>query len=1024
MRHISSLLGLVGIALVLALSCWTGPANALSVALPPMKQPPPQWLPPTVSVSTQGMQSVHLRRVDLRTEIFAGQARTQVEMVLFNPNGRVLEGELQFPLQEGQTVTGFALDVNGQMREAAAVPKAKGQEIFEDIRRRRVDPGLLETTANNQYKLRVYPIPANGERRVRLTVMETLANAQSAKGKTPATVQWRWPMVFSSPVETLNVSVEVIGQARDTVQMVRGPAGTNVAEQWNGTRVSLVKRQWAGSPRAAEWLQLAIAHTDKPQVLVSEWAGTRYFTGQLAFKDEPVRRPAPKHLALVWDASGSSAAQQRVLPALDAYFRSLPGPVRVSLLVVRNQVEPVRSFSAGPQSWGELADALRAEAHDGSSNLDNLPIPSDADTTLMVTDGLMTDGQRLLNYTHTAPVLVLNGSATADVPRLRQLAERTGGAYADTTTLTPQEAIAPLLWHGWRIASLHSLAATQLVAPQASVQAGRLSLAGVLDDASARVELRLKHPSGRTRTLVLEVRGDKPTQDRWPAQQWATWRSVQLAENPQLHSAQLQKLVAMHGLVGPNSSLIVLEQAADYVRYELPAPAELEAEVARLQSAGLAQRTQTRKAHMETMVAQFAQRQTWWDTDFAARALELAKPPPASAQVALGNAAPQQPAPPIIIPRAAPASVPAPAAMPAPPAPLPSVAPRAAPPPPPPAPAAVAAAPARPQSLQSDSGARKETATSTASTISLQAWQPNAPYLKRLQSTASPALYGVYLDERVNHAQSSAFYLDVASLFMERGQQALGLRILSNLAEMNLENRQLLRLYGYRLTQAGRGDLAAPVFARVGVLAPNEPQSWRDLGLALAEIGKPQEAVDALWEVVSKPWNTRFEGAAMIALAELNAIAATANARSLGSVSLSHIDPRLVRNLPLDLRVTLAWDTDDTDIDLWVTDPKGEKASYSNRLTSLGGAMSPDARGGYGPEEFALKQAAPGTYILQAEFFGDRQQVLTGGTTVMVRVSTAFGTPQWKDQWMTLRLNAGREIARVGEVIVEKRQGP
>jgi Ca-activated chloride channel family protein len=234
---------------------------------------------------------------------------------------------------------------------------------------------------------------------------------------------------------------------------------------------------------------------------------------------------------------------------------------------------------------------------------------------------------------------------------------------------------------------------------------------------------------------------------------------------------------------------------------------------------------------------------------------------------------------------------------------------------------------------------------------------------------------------------------------------------------MNLENRQLLRLYAYRLQQARRPDLAVAVFERVSELAPNEPQSWRDLGLALAESGQPQRGINALWEVVSRPWNGRFSGAPMIALAELNAMAAQASVAG-EPLDLSRVDTRLRRNLPLALRVVMAWDTNDTDIDLWVTDPNGERASYANCLTFQGGAMSPDATGGYGPEEYSLKSAKPGKYRIDAQFYGERQQVLSAGTTVMVRVTTGFGTPQAKDEWTSVRLANGREVARIAEVEV------
>jgi hypothetical protein len=269
----------------------------------------------------------------------------------------------------------------------------------------------------------------------------------------------------------------------------------------------------------------------------------------------------------------------------------------------------------------------------------------------------------------------------------------------------------------------------------------------------------------------------------------------------------------------------------------------------------------------------------------------------------------------------------------------------------------------------------------------------------------------MYLDERESHRTSTAFFLDVADLLFARGERMLALRVLSNLAEMNLEDRHILRVLGYRLLQAGDATAALPVFRKVRELSPNEPQSHRDLGLAYAATGQTQKAVDALYEVVSRPWHGRFPEVELIALAELNAIAATASQRP----DLSRIDARLTRNLPVDLRAVLTWDADNTDIDLWVTDPNGEKAFYGNRLTYQGGRMSADFTGGYGPEEFSLKAAKPGKYRIEAQFFGHRQQLVAGATTLQVRLTTRFGTATAKEQLVTLRLKGGRDTVLVGE---------
>ena len=232
---------------------------------------------------------------------------------------------------------------------------------------------------------------------------------------------------------------------------------------------------------------------------------------------------------------------------------------------------------------------------------------------------------------------------------------------------------------------------------------------------------------------------------------------------------------------------------------------------------------------------------------------------------------------------------------------------------------------------------------------------------------------------------------------------------------MELENRHILRILGYRLMQAGQARLAIPVFARVLELAPNEPQSYRDLGLAYAADQQWQKAVDHLHDVVIRPWHGRFPEIELTALDELNAIVATAGT----PVDVSRFDKRLLRNLPVDLRVVLSWDADNTDIDLWVTDPNGEKAYYGNRFTYQGGRMSMDYTGGYGPETFSLKQAKPGKYKVEANFYGHNQQIVAGATTLQLKLTTRFGTREQQEQTVTLRLKGRSEVVQVGEFEVK-----
>ncbi|MDR1581604.1 MAG: DUF2135 domain-containing protein, partial [Synergistaceae bacterium] len=269
--------------------------------------------------------------------------------------------------------------------------------------------------------------------------------------------------------------------------------------------------------------------------------------------------------------------------------------------------------------------------------------------------------------------------------------------------------------------------------------------------------------------------------------------------------------------------------------------------------------------------------------------------------------------------------------------------------------------------------------------------------------------------ERPDYENSVPFFIDVSYQLSGRGFEELSLRVLSNLAEMNLENRQILRVLGYRLLETGKAEQAVVIFRRVLALAGDEPQSYRDLALAQDAAGDKQSAVDNLYNVVERDFERGFPGIETIALAEMNAIIAS----SPKPLDTSKIDPRLIGNYPLDLRVVLTWDTDNTDIDLHVTDPNGEEAFYGAPLSYQGGRVSPDNTVGYGPEEYSLKKAKPGVYRVEVNFYANGAQLISDATTVQLDFFTHYGEKNQKKESVTMRLREAKDRIFVGEFEVK-----
>ncbi len=115
-----------------------------------------------------------------------------------------------------------------------------------------------------------------------------------------------------------------------------------------------------------------------------------------------------------------------------------------------------------------------------------------------------------------------------------------------------------------------------------------------------------------------------------------------------------------------------------------------------------------------------------------------------------------------------------------------------------------------------------------------------------------------------------------------------------------------------------------------------------------------------------------------------------------------------------DVHVTLTWDTDGTDVDLWVFDAAGEKCFYSHKQTACGGSLDTDVTDGFGPETFTLSHAPAGRYRVAAHFY-------SGGSPTLCRVTLVLrqGTPEEERKTRTFLLHHEGELHEVCEFFFE-----
>jgi len=996
-----------------ALAC-AGATLAFAQPSPPVSQPisppvtPPIWRPPVLQV--QGAeQPIRLASLQLDVEVSGGAAQTRVQMVFFNPNPRILEGKLQFPLAPGQVVSGFALDVDGKLRAAVPVEKARAQQVFEDIARRRVDPGLLETTVGNNYELRIYPLLPGRTRTVELRIVE------------PASSRLQVPLAYGDRVENVAVALRVPGATSAPELIAPAALGLRFERAPGGGYAAQATLANATLPK--EPIALRVPTGTGAAVAVEPRGGNVYFTLELPVPRQTATRPLPRSVQIVWDASGSGARRRidRELALLDAYFAAVRDTT-VTLVRVADVAAPPQTFAVRGGEWRALRRSIEATIYDGASNLGAVRHDGVSQEALWFSDGLANYGAPW-RLAFPVPVYAINSAASSAPAALQALADATGGRSIDLQTATRQGAVDALLRRGSELVGIDAVGARDVVVESQSVAAGRLVAAGILTGDAAEVTVRVRDAAGAVTTRVVAVQARGATSSL-AALQWARLTLASLEGEARTNKMRIREIGKRFGLATRETSLLVLEQVDDYVRNDIEPPPELRAAYDRIAATVAKRRADSDAQRLAQVVRRFEARIAWWNRDFPKGDLPppiaIAKAQPATAAVAdaVGAlSAPQEAFKQqaqrneMISERKDERAATRPQNAAAPATPSPSV-----------------------QMFAAREGADRDGSTatiarakkaidgvgseSTSIAIALTPAANASAAIQRLQDARSDEWTRIYLDERRANESNVGFFLDVADFFLAKGDRELraqGLRALSNLAELDLQNRQVLRLLAYRLQQAGETQAALPILERVVELAPNEPQSHRDLGLALADAGQPQQAVDRLYKVVTGAWDARFADIELIALTELNAVVDKAH-RDGKPVDTGAIDPRLLRNLPVDVRVVLAWDADNTDVDLHVFDPNGEEVFYGHNLSYQGGTITRDATGGYGPEEFALKIAKPGKYRVVANFFGHRQQVLTTGTGLMLWFSSGHGTAAQQDRRTTVRVKSERgERVAVGE---------
>jgi len=947
-------------------------------------------------------------KMDISVNIIGNIAETTMDITFKNDLDKQIEGMLYLPMKENASIFEYQFEMNKTMKRGVVVEKQKARVAYEETVRKKVDPGLLIWTKGNNFKTRIYPINANSTKRIIVSYQEELTmNFNNDCGGLCPSYYYSLPLNIKYKISKFSVKINSNGT---TIIPVSKKKNRFISDK-NG-KLILIDENYAPN----ENIKIAVfnekASKAKPIVNFSynkkkkNW----YFSATVFPTKNLKNKKKPKKLCIYWDNSSSMAKRniEKELSFIDEYIKSLK-TVNIYLTTFSNDITKAKRFQSGKFQFKNIKKAIKNTIYDGGTSLGVLntkKLQKNCEEALIFTDGISNFGNN--KPILTIPAYFINSNLTAEHSYMRYLSNLSGGKYINLQNTTVKKAIFEINHQSMRVISI---LASKNIEPNISIGELKdsLTVVGIVKNKYSEITLNIGKGSKVIQKITIALSVNENLRVPAIERLYARIKLNELLKQKEKNKKSIINISQKYSILTEFTSFLVLETLDDYLKYKIIPPKNMQKEYFEILENQKLTKESNKKEQIKNILEKYTNFTAWWNEkhETVAQILKERKKRKKKKEKRLATRRTRRPR--YVIQKMEEDGL--------------SV--------------NKGEVTEQDKSIMEDEvsvttkertltgshpGMAKKSKNSTpikqlSASIELKAFDPNTPYLKELKK-AKKNHYKLYLKLRKNYEKSSSFYLDVSDFFMKKKNKKLALKILSNIAELELDNHELLRILGYRLWQLKQYKLAEYTFLEVLKMRPEEPQSYRDLGLTYREMKKYDKAIEYLYKVATTAWDSRFSDIDLIALYEMNAIIGK-HKKQRHKLKQKNIDKRLIKNLPVDIRVVLSWDTNDTDIDLWVTDPTGEKCFYSNKRTAIGGYNTNDFTGGYGPEMFVLKNAGKGKYKIQANYYGSSNQSLSGEVTLHIELFLNYGKANQTRKEIVVRVKNEEQVVDLGEFRVK-----
>lgn len=278
-------------------------------------------IPPPVIIIRPDIEPIRLQNIDVvkhnvEVNIKDGVSETTLETVFYNPNHQQLEGTYLFPLPTNASVSKFSMWIDGKEMQAELLDATKARDLYISIVQRMIDPGLLEFVGRETFSLRIFPIPARGEKKIKLSYQEILPVNDNL-------------MTYTYPLTTVgNGRQDTLGEftmkvnisSQISLKSVFSPShNIKVQKEDNKATVSYEATRIQPDKDFTLYISRSEQNIDISMIAYRKDSNDGYFLMMIAPKvGQDVTDQYSKDVVFVFDTSGSMITKNKIGQAKDA----------------------------------------------------------------------------------------------------------------------------------------------------------------------------------------------------------------------------------------------------------------------------------------------------------------------------------------------------------------------------------------------------------------------------------------------------------------------------------------------------------------------------------------------------------------------------------------------------------------------------------------------------------------------------------------------------------------------------------